>query len=107
MAEDTGEACGAQDRAVVPGPDGEDEHPTCTLPTGHPGRFHQEWRDGELWAEWSGRLDVDPTRAVDGERLPDEALRRMDRATGWSDIIAGDIKRGAIQRKKWDMEHGG
>lgn len=26
---------------------------TCELPKGH-GRWHQEWRDGKLWAEWSG-----------------------------------------------------
>jgi hypothetical protein len=57
-------ACGAEDSSLVRDlaiPDGDvDEatghgwrRPTCTL-SPHPGRWHQEWHDGELRAEWSG-----------------------------------------------------
>lgn len=67
--------CGAQDRALVPSPDGgEDVHPTCTLLLDHPGRFHQEWRDGELWAEWSGRRDVHPYRVPAANEVATSSL---------------------------------
>lgn len=26
----------------------------CQKPSGHASRFHQEWRDGKIWSEWSG-----------------------------------------------------
>lgn len=33
---------------------------TCQRPAGHPERMHQEWRDGKLWAEWSGPVERAP-----------------------------------------------
>lgn len=42
--------CGAADGLGVPdGPYGR-----CNLPAGHDGDWHQEWRNGRLWAEWRG-----------------------------------------------------
>jgi hypothetical protein len=48
--------CGAQDwaydddgTAIIYG--------TCEKSKGHESRWHQEFRDGKLWAEWSGRRD--------------------------------------------------
>lgn len=26
----------------------------CNLPVDHPSRYHQDWRNGKVWAEWSG-----------------------------------------------------
>lgn len=40
-------------------------HGTCQKPVGHPEDWHHEYRDGSLWAEWSGgRLDRLPADAV-------------------------------------------
>lgn len=66
--------CGAEDDALVRDPAVPDAaangdtghgyvHPRCTLPAGHTGRFHQERRDGKVWAEWSGRRGVSSIRA--------------------------------------------
>lgn len=35
---------------------------TCGKPAGHEERFHQEWRDGKLWAEWAGLVETVPPR---------------------------------------------
>jgi hypothetical protein len=39
-------------------------HSVELLPEGHPmhRRFHQDWRDGRLWAEWSSVTDDDVGR---------------------------------------------
>ena len=53
----TRKRCGATDGAslVGDGPDDLDEpQGRCTLDAGHDGDWHQEWRDGRLWAEWRG-----------------------------------------------------
>jgi len=50
------DVCGAQDW----GYDDEEEiiiYGTCQRPAGHTDRWHQEMRDGKLWAEWSGPSD--------------------------------------------------
>lgn len=31
----------------------------CNLPMGHEQRMHQEWRNGKLYAEWSGCTECD------------------------------------------------
>ena len=42
--------CGATDGLSLPdGPYGR-----CGLPAGHDGDWHEEWRGGDLWAEWRG-----------------------------------------------------
>lgn len=55
--------CGAQDWAY-----GDNNeiiiYGTCQKPKEHENRWHQEWRDGKLWAEWSGSRD---SRAPEGE----------------------------------------
>ena len=45
--------CGATDGL---GLDPDDPEPSgrCNLPAGHDRDWHQEWRDGHLWAEWCG-----------------------------------------------------
>lgn len=43
--------CGIRDTVLV-GPDGNQGHPTCTLPAGH--GIHEEIQDGKLMAQWSG-----------------------------------------------------
>ena len=43
--------CGAKDGGLA---HLGDEHRGCVLSRGHESRFHQEWKAGELLAEWSG-----------------------------------------------------
>lgn len=77
MSENTPNPCGAQDSALVPGPDGVDRHPTCNLPAGH--QWHQEWRDSELQAEWSGRR----VRGRDFERELEQLRADITHASEW------------------------
>ena len=49
--------CGATDGLPLVGDEPDDlDEPwgRCTLDAGHEGDWHQEWRDGRLWAEWRG-----------------------------------------------------
>lgn len=43
--------CGATDGL---GLDDSEPFGRCNLPAGHDTGWHQEWRDGKLWAEWRG-----------------------------------------------------
>lgn len=45
--------CGATDGLGLD-PDDPEPFGWCTLDAGHDGDWHQEWRDGRLWAEWRG-----------------------------------------------------
>jgi hypothetical protein len=66
--------------------------PECTLLVGHPG-WHQEWRDGQLWAEW--RVDARP----EGERAP-----RDDR-TRWAAFTDDELN--ALQHGVRDLRDTG
>jgi hypothetical protein len=44
---------------------------TCNLPKGHETRWHQETRDGEIWAQWSDGRSLPPARCTCDHREPD------------------------------------
>lgn len=48
-----GRLCGAADGLGLD-PDDPEPFGRCSLPARHEGQWHQEWRDGRLWAEWRG-----------------------------------------------------
>jgi hypothetical protein len=50
------ETCGATDGlGVFPDEPEDTAYGRCNLPSGHQTLgWHQEWRDGRLWAEWRG-----------------------------------------------------
>lgn len=48
------EVCGATDGLGVWEDDPEFVYGRCNKPPGHESPWHQEWRDGVLWAEWRG-----------------------------------------------------
>jgi hypothetical protein len=45
--------CGATDGLGLD-PDDPEPYGRCQLPAGHDGDWHQEMRDGKLWAQWRG-----------------------------------------------------
>lgn len=63
---------------------------TCQRPAGHGDRWHSEWRDGKLWAEWSGPVQTAPENAI-------EALER--RLTEYREALQ-DIRDRAAERAR-------